>query len=319
MIYPWLQGTWEQFRSRAQGGNLPHALLLAGPAGTGKFELARMMVAYLLCLEPGETACGECRSCRVLAGGAHPDRFELLPEDERGVIKIDAVRDLLGRLVLTTTISPRKVALVWPAEGMTPNAANSLLKNLEEPPGDTIMLLVSNDPRRLPVTIRSRCQLLAVASPTLEAGQEWLQKASGSKATTAALALTAASGSPLRARDLLQDDAVQVFSGLRADLARILGQPAQASACAMELGKLDIVQLWRWLSLSAAEALRSCLGSSRDCWLEAAPRLDPQHLSTLVREADRNRALARTAVKQDLLLQDWLLEWARQPQQPAGS
>jgi len=319
VIYPWLQDCWSRFVSRASGERMAHALLLAGPAGTGKLELAQAMSAWLLCAAPGTTACGTCRSCRLLNGGAHPDRFEVFPEDERGLLKVDAIRELVSSLNLTTSISQRKVAVVAPAEGMNRSAANGLLKCLEEPPGDTVIILVSHNPGRLPVTIRSRCQLLAVTSPERSATQAWLQQNCQAEAGPAAAAVAAAAGSPLVARQLLQDDALASFTAMREDLAQLLGEPGRASASVATLGALEAGLAWRWLSMGAAEALKARLGSEEAHWLPGAEALDPARLARLQASADRNRALVPTTVRQDLLLHDWLLEWARQPRELAGT
>ena len=157
-MLPWLEDPWNRFAGGLEQDRLPHAVLLTGPEGIGKGQLAMAMVEGLLCLERAPEACGECRSCRLLAGGAHPDRFTVTFPEGKRQITVEQIRGLLDRLALTTTISPRKVALIHPAEGMNVNAANALLKNLEEPPGETVLILLSHDPSRLPVTVRSRSQ-----------------------------------------------------------------------------------------------------------------------------------------------------------------
>ena len=126
-IYPWLSEHWDFFMSRLNAGRLAHALLIAGAAGNGKLALAAAMVARLLCNEDQPRACGVCRSCKLLAGGAHPDYFELQPEEDSKVIKVDQVRGLIAKLDLTTSISARKVAFIHPAESMNGAAANALL------------------------------------------------------------------------------------------------------------------------------------------------------------------------------------------------
>ncbi|MGA9573412.1 MAG: hypothetical protein WBS20_05635, partial [Lysobacterales bacterium] len=100
-IYPWLKDHWANFLQRLERDKLAHALMVEGPAGTGKGSLANVMVARLLCREPGDFACGHCRSCQLLKGTAHPDFFELQPEEDSEVIKVDQVRSLIGKLNLT--------------------------------------------------------------------------------------------------------------------------------------------------------------------------------------------------------------------------
>jgi hypothetical protein len=112
---------------------------------------------------------------------------------------------------------------------------------------------------------------------------------------------------------MLAEGSVEEFGVLRQSLARLLGSPEAAAACASELGEMEARRLWGWLSLSLAQALRSRLAGETAAWLPQAGQLSPERLASLQRDADRNRALAPTTVRQDLLLHHWLLEWARQP------
>lgn len=320
MVEPWLTPVWREFLEYAGADRIPHALLLSGQAGIGKGALARRLGAWLLCLDPGEVACGACQSCALLKGGAHPERFVVTPPEDKWVIGVDPVRGLIASLALTTTISPRKVALLEPAEAMNVNAANALLKNLEEPPGDTVMILVSHDASRLPVTIRSRCQALRVDAPDTDTATDWLRAQAGCDVDAAATALEAAGGSPYPALSLVAEDGrLDSFRSLRTELVTVLRDPDKASAAAASLADLEPELVWRWLSLTAAAAARHTLGAGRCDWLEGAARLDARALLVLQRNADRNRRLLATAVRQDLLLQDWLLEWARQRSRSAAA
>lgn len=318
-MLPWLEDSWQNFLHRGQGERMAHALLVGGPPGIGKMQLAQAMCAWLLCEKPADAACGECRSCRLRRGGAHPDLFTVAPEEGKALIRVDAIRELVRSLTLTTSISPRKVALIAPAEAMNLNAANALLKCLEEPPGDTVIVLLSHDPARLPVTIRSRCQAVAVTAPEPRAAINWLLAESGADESATVLAMEAAAGSPLAAQRLLSEDAIATFQSLRSQLGKLLGRPSAASACASELSDVDPQRAWKWLSLNTADAIRARMTGVAPRWLPSARGLDPRRLSRLQRLADRNRLLAATAVRQDLLLQEWLLEWAGQPEDQAGS
>lgn len=143
-IYPWQQALWSQLGGRAQHA---HAYLLYGPAGIGKRALAEHWAAQLLCQRPAAAgACGECKACQLLAAGTHPDYFVLEPEEAEKPIRVDQVRDLVGFVVQTAQLGGRKVVLLEPAEAMNVNAANALLKSLEEPSGDTVLLLISHQP-----------------------------------------------------------------------------------------------------------------------------------------------------------------------------
>jgi DNA polymerase-3 subunit delta' len=313
MILPWLEATWSRMANSLAQGRMPHAIMLSGPAGIGKVRLAEQMVSALLCRDPRPQACGECRSCRLLAGGAHPDRFILVPAEDERVIRVEQVRDLISRLVLTTTISPRKVALIMPAEAMTGNAANALLKTLEEPPGESVLVLVGDDPSRLPVTIRSRCQMWTAAAPPLATAAAWLEAEEELSAGQARLALEATGGSPLQAARLAAEGQLEQYIRIRNILQEMIGKPSRVAAAAAALADLDPNLAWRWLSLAAATAVRSTLGAAEAHWPDTNYELPAGKLARLQSKADWAHNQLGRGLRQDLLLQEWLLEWSRLP------
>lgn len=308
MNYPWLEEAETAFAKRLETGRLAHALLLEGPARTGKDELAARIMAGVLCIEGVYPACGKCRSCQLLATGAHPDGHVVTFEENpntgkmRTELLVHQVRRLTASLSLTNTISPRKAALIHPVEAMNIHAANALLKTLEEPPGDAVILLLSHDPARLPATIRSRCQKLSVRLPSKAAAQQWLAERSDVPPERAALALEAAAGSPLSALDLLDDGGVDAFAAIHNMLDAVLRGSLAPAEAPTAVEDIDPVRLWSWISLRAARATRAAVTGRRSA---------ARALSELQREADRNRRLASTPVREDLLLQDWLIQWSR--------
>jgi DNA polymerase-3 subunit delta' len=310
--YPWLKGHWAFFLQRLEQDRLAHAVMIEGPAACGKIALANAMVARLLCREDKPRACGQCRSCKLLAGGAHPDYFELQPEEDSEVIKVDQVRGLIGKLDLTTSISERKVAYIHPAECMNAAAANALLKSLEEPAGNTVLILVSDNPGRLPVTIRSRCQTISVSQPDKRLVQEWLENTSGKPKDEILAALQAAGGSPLRAAYYLDSPDLDAYAQVRQGLATLLGRPGSVSLVSSQLNVLDQADLWRWLSMCTGDVVKSIMAGLPLNWLPANVKLHDKALLQLQRQADINRQLSATSVRGDLLLQDWLIRWAEQ-------
>ncbi len=155
-------------------GRLAHAYLLEGPDGTGRLTLARGMAGMIFCLNPDSAgrACGACRPCLLLAHGNHPDYLEL-PRDpaelrigrflERsGGTEAVEHQPLLPVLRLKPVEGGWRVAVIPGAERMRVEAANAFLKTLEEPPGQTLILLTVNSRDRLPATISSRCRRVGV-------------------------------------------------------------------------------------------------------------------------------------------------------------
>jgi DNA polymerase-3 subunit delta' len=307
MTYPWLESVVAEFSDRLREGRMAHAVLLSGPAGLGKTELARGFLASLLCSEESWPACGSCRSCQLFRSGAHPEgrvlTFEKHPKKDelRKELVIDQIRRLTAALQLTNTVSRRKAALIHPAESLNASAANALLKTLEEPPGDAVLLLVSHNPSRLPATVRSRCQNLHARLPDAEIAIPWLMEAADVPEADAAMALEAAAGSPLRAMQMLAEDGITAYRDLDGVLEALRAGRCDAAAAMGALAEVDPESLWAWLSLRAANETRANLGEARVA----------RAMAQLQLEADRNRRLLPTPVRKDLLLQDWLIQWAR--------
>lgn len=237
---PWQDEAWTSLVRRLEADSLPHGLLLTGPAGIGKAHLASVLSARMLCSRPDAgLACGTCKTCTVLAAGSHPDFLEVAPEEGSRVIKIDQVRELIAFAGKTPSLGERKLALLYPAEAMNLNAANALLKVLEEPSPSTTLLLVSHQPGTLPATVRSRCQAMALPVPDREAGLAWLQKACGSSATAEQL-LELCEARPLAALELYESD------GLDQRLALVKGLDALLEG---KLSPLDLPALGADLDL----------------------------------------------------------------------
>jgi DNA polymerase-3 subunit delta' len=150
-----------------RAGRLPHALLLAGPAQIGKRTLATALAAALICTAE-QKPCGHCRACRLTAQGVHPDvRLVAADDSERGregVLKIDQIRAVQREASLAPMEAPRKVFILRELERANLPAANALLKTLEEPPAQVVLLLTSARPHALLPTIISRCQVLNLRS-----------------------------------------------------------------------------------------------------------------------------------------------------------
>lgn len=309
-VYPWLREHWLFFQKRLRSDRLAHAILIKGPEGVGKLSLANAMAHSLLCRRDFEYACGECRSCQLLPGGAHPEYFQVQLLEKKKEILVEQVRELTGKLDLTTSISARKVACIYPAELMTRGAVNALLKSLEEPAGDTVLILVSDNPGSLPATIRSRCQSINVSLPEKAQALEWLSKTAGQSPQQVQPALEAAGGSPLLALRYLDSHLGEAFVQVRRDLSELLGRPASVSGYTASLGEWEPAELWRWLSMHTADMIKSGMKNHTLEGLPANIHLKEKNLLQLQLEADRNRQLTKTTVRQDLMLQEWLIKWA---------
>jgi len=226
----WQTQAWHTLGIRAERGSLPHALLLGGPEGLGKRAFAEAFVRGRLCERPHEGfACGSCRACALLEAGTHPDRVLVTLEvnektdKPRTEIVVEQIRALSARLAMSTQLGGWQIAVIDPADAMNAAAANALLKTLEEPTPASMLLLIADQPWRLPATIRSRCQRVDFAFPSRGESEQWLR---GQGIADAARALDAAGGNPGRALAFARNDELQ----RRDSVARDLGALARGRA-----------------------------------------------------------------------------------------
>ena len=174
----WLAPQVTALRQAAAQGRLPHALLIQDAPGGGGRELALYAAQTRLCSR-APAPCGQCVDCRRVAALAHPDLWLLVPEEDSKQLKIDQVRALNEALSLTGHGAAGSVAILEPAEALNANAANALLKTLEEPRPGVLIVLLTAAAGRLPATVRSRCQRLNVQPPGREACAAWLRHSRG--------------------------------------------------------------------------------------------------------------------------------------------
>jgi len=314
-IYPWHAEVWAQMTRRLD--QLPHALLLYGQPGLGKLAFALRLARRLLCAQAdaAHEACGACQSCRLFAAGNHPDFSLVEPQEDSVVIKIEQVQALRGFLALRPHTAARKVVVLAPAEAMNAHAANSLLKQLEEPPLGSTMMLVTSMPARLPLTVRSRCTRFLFRAPPRPEALGWLE----GRAQDAVSLLDAAGGAPLRAIELER-------SGFAAQHAKLLGDVEALSAgrespvaCAARWKSMGAENCLNWLHGLIADLAKAALAPAAALANpEAGARLQPLlkglHSKALLRFLDlvaESRRMLGTPLDEQLLLEDLLIRWCR--------
>ncbi len=192
MEIPWLNQITDGWRASVMAGRAPHALMLFGAPGTGKRCAAAWIARCRLGLSELQS-----EPQYPLTIPEHADLRWLSPPEDKHAIGIEQIRELVAALSLTSYAGGAKVTVIDPAQAMTASAANSLLKTLEEPPGDALLILVADRPGRLPATILSRCQRVSVALPPKASSLAWLDRLQVSSGWPAAL--RAAGNAPLAA------------------------------------------------------------------------------------------------------------------------
>jgi len=175
----WLEPQLRSLRQARAQDRLPHGLLIQDAPGGGGTQLALMAAQAALCREPN-APCRQCAICRQVTEQRHPDLWLVGLEEDAQQIKVDQIRELCDRLSLTGYSSQASAAVIEPAAALNANAANALLKTLEEPRAGVLLVLVAGAGARLPATVISRCQRLRVQLPGREECLAWLRQNGGS-------------------------------------------------------------------------------------------------------------------------------------------
>ena len=217
---PWLKSLRERMGDTHRAGRMPHALLVHGASGSGQSALAVWVAQLVLCDRPRQAPCNVCPSCVLFVAGNHPDLRVLGIEEKATEIKIDQVRELSERLTLTSYRGGFKVGIIDPADRMNRSSFNALLKTLEEPPKETVLILAAARIDHMPATIASRCQRLRIPTPPPELALDWLGRQEGRAQWDTLLKI--AGGAPLAALELARSGTDQ----LAADMAHALGERA---------------------------------------------------------------------------------------------
>ncbi|MGQ0507916.1 MAG: DNA polymerase III subunit delta' [Myxococcaceae bacterium] len=258
----------EALRSALKGGTVHHAYLFAGPEGVGKELTAVGLAQALGCEKDPLNGCNECNHCVRVAKRNHPDVTWILPEDEQVArklagrsdfpgtpsreIKVEQIRNLQERLALRALEGGKKVVILGCAQTINEKAQNAFLKTLEEPPRETVLILVASEVDRLLPTIRSRCSKVPFGPLPVELIAERVKRDRKLEADLARLVGVLAGGSMSRALDMdleglkRRKEIIERFEALPADDARPLLRYAEELASNREEAEsvIRILQLW---------------------------------------------------------------------------
>lgn len=319
---PWHEAPFAALTSRSRKEVLPHALSLQGPRGIGKLTFARAFAQVLLCEAPAKAgeACGQCSACNWFEVGTHPDYRQIEPlmkdgEDGEGGerkahIEVDQIRTLPDFINMSSHRGGAKVVVLHPAESLNVNAANALLKSLEEPPPATYFILVTHRPHQLLPTVRSRCQVIGLHAPDPASATAWLE-VQGVRNAPLALAHTA--GAPLLAIELNGTG----YWGARAAFLRHLVDADMDVLAAGEAARdcpipLVIAWLQKW---SYDIAHYRTVGKTRynpdytDAVVQAAERADPLRALRFHRETVQMQRFAQHPLNTRLFIEQVLLAY----------
>ncbi len=337
-LYPWQIADWQRWQQMRE--RLPHAILFHGAEGIGKVAFAGHAAQSLLCESPDVEghACGQCASCGWVVQYSHPDFRRVRPEaleaeDEENNpepeesstkkssasktpsrdIRIEQIRSLATFMNVSTHRAGLRVVMLYPAEALNAASANALLKTLEEPPPDTVFLLVTHRMDRLLPTILSRCRQFPLPLPAAEAALRWLES---QQVSDASRWLAEQGGAPLAALAASEGEFAKAQEEWLSHLAR--PDAAAALIVAERLQKVALSQLVAWqqrwlydlLTVKLAGRVRYYPHHRKN--LEAlSARLSTENLQQAVREAGSRRAVADHPLSARLFIEDMLLDYVR--------
>ncbi len=309
MIYPWQQMQWQQLQHSIVNNTLPHSLLFLGQRGMGKLHFAKQLAKLLLTQESRESAA-------LFNAGNHPDFYCIQPLEDKKIISVSQVRDLQKQLRQTAHISHYQVAIIEPAEAMNIAASNALLKILEEPPQNTIIILVSHQPQRLPITVRSRCQKISFGASHDSKTVEWLQKQIP-QGQDAELLLNLSHGAPLLALNMLDDDLQLQRRSVFKQFCHLLTGSLDPIQVANQWQKYDVWQILSWLQNWLLDIAKIHAGSKltisnekyQQVMTELAQQMDHQHVFSVMDKLNKlKKQLAQVnQLNVQLLLEDLLI------------
>lgn len=323
-IFPWQTTQWQQVWSAHQHGRLPHALLFSGVVGMGKKQFAQTLAHSLLCLNPNTegSACQQCRSCYLRRAQSHPDLLMIEPEEIGQAIKIDQIRAVIAFVNETPQQGGYRIIIIDPATAMNINAANALLKSLEEPTPNCLFILISDKSERLLPTIKSRCQEIQFTKPETQMALDWLRSTGKVKQEHLDLVLQLAHGAPLKAIALEETDFLTVrqelYQGLLA-LSQRQMDPLQFAVQWQESNLFMILNLLQdWLcdlmrsKITAGEGKLINMDFQR-MLTELSRKIPMQHLLLYVDCVQKTylRVLESSSLNRLLVLEELFIQWVR--------
>ena len=280
-LLAWHTSSWDFIRKCLQHNRLPQALLLQGNAGIGKDIFAKQLSKLVLCqVNTLDQSCGYCKSCLLYDANNHPDYFEIAPLGKSAVISIDQIRDLNQSLVQSSSNGGYQVVLLNPMTALTIAAANSLLKNLEEPLGKVIWLGIMHSREYLMPTLFSR--MVALKFHITEKKQ--LAITNLAKAGLyEAMMLKSFGQSPILCKQLIDNEAWQLALHLLEHLGKSLVHRHSILHQEDFWAKQDTEQVLIWLYFLIADcvrlhtgvAIKHCVFSSENRKLQYVAKLFP--------------------------------------------
>lgn len=265
---PWNSVLWNDLIERYQGNGLPHASLLLGNEGTGRRNFSFKLAKFLLCqasdkkTSESKSPCNKCHSCLLMDAGSHPDYLICDQEAFGKQIKVDMVRGLNEFFSKTPQISACQVVQIYPVEALNINASNALLKTLEEPSGESYLLLISERLGAVLPTIRSRTQRINFQPPSQEEGINWLAaRLPRSSVEDLTLSLKQCAGGPLKAESWLREGQLSCDSMYLELMEKWLSGQQLLQDVSKSLSKYELTHIINWWIGLSLDIIKVSMGA----------------------------------------------------------
>ena len=253
---PWQASVLQRALKLKFEQRLPHALMIDSASEMDISAFIMHLAMLLLCDQAQDLSpCGSCEACRMMLAGTYSD-FSLvtieLDEKTKKMsknIKIDQIRNLIHEVSLTHQYDRLKIAAIYPAEAMNKASANALLKTLEEPAARVLILLLTHNSGRIPITLRSRCQSWSIHPPSAEQARTWLA-AEGLSAQDSQRYLEFADGDPLLALKLQQNDYAALVAQFKSRFSQFLRSDLSVSSLCQELHSFESALVRRLVNMT---------------------------------------------------------------------
>jgi DNA polymerase-3 subunit delta' len=338
LILPWQTSDWNRLTSNTD--RLHHGILIHARSGTGMREFVFALAQFFICENQDQTtrsACQVCQNCRLFLAGSHPDfhavtsefetvtgrisllsaysnRYQDAKEREKKskpsrVISVEQVRKLISRFSTHTHIASTRVALIMPADRLNINAANALLKLLEEPPDQSILILATSQTARLPKTILSRCVLFPLAAPNREQSLHWLEEYIPEELRIPALDLS--NNEPLNARVMVEAKQLEDRQNYLEGLISTLENRIYPLDLAAKVAKMEFDNVLLWFAQFVRELVVWKAVGQKPLWGDTGP-VDPARISldrlyALYDRINHYRKISRGSVNEQLAMEDLLI------------
>jgi len=309
----WLEDAYSRVKKSFDSKMLPHGLLVVAPELSGKMKLAKTLAKSILCEGTNESLfkpCDNCKSCHLVEANSHPD-LSLIDRliDNKGKQKqsigIDQIRQLTSKLSETSQLSGWRIAIIASVEKMTRGAFNAILKTLEEPGDNTLLLMLANSSHQVPATIKSRCQLLSIRLSE-EQLIPWLVENTQCDAEEAKEALERTHFSPFAALEQIQNQTVKQYQQLFDDLDNVFQTHLSPQEFIAQYSHLDD-QLWVQLTNYFKQVQFSLLTTNQTLYAKV-PKERPIQLYAELLDYNRGQC-AGSNLQLKLQLEAILIQW----------